>query len=375
MEKARRAPSTRDNQNKGPEMVVRGNRSLAVLAAIAVIFLMHFGAEFFVPLFIALLISYALAPAVGWLADIVRHRALAAALVVVTLVAIIGAAAWSWSDDAQALYEEAPVAAKTISRSLQKYVKPAGPITEMKKAAVELENVAQTGKAAPPPAPRAPTEASQVSVWQVVWTGWKGVTVAASEVLVVLFLVFFMLASGDLFKKKLLAIAAERNKRRFTVQVLEGIDAQVRRYLTVMLVANVLVGLGTWLVFWALGVKYAGPWGVAAAIVHFAPYFGPALIAVGSLGASFVQFGDWGRAFIVSGASVAVATLIGMMFTTWLASRHTRMNTTATFIGLLFFAWLWGLWGILLGIPLLGMVMVVCDANEDWKPFAELLRR
>ena len=55
--------------------------------------------------------------------------------------------------------------------------------------------------------------------------------------------------------------------------------------------------------------------------------------------------------------------------------RQTRMNTTATFIGLLFFAWLWGLWGILLGIPLLGMVMVVCDANEDWKPVAELLRR
>ena len=355
-------------------MVVRGNRSLAVLAAIAVIFLLHFGAEFFVPLFIGLFISYALAPVVTWLARVIRHRALAAAIVVLAVVALIGAAAWSWSDDAQALYEEVPAAAKTISHSLQKYVRP-GPITEVKKAAVELENVAQTGKTATPPAPPTPGAAQQVSVWQVVWTGWKGVTVAASEVLVVLFLVFFMLASGDLFKKKLLAIAAERNKRRFTVQVLEGIDEQVRRYLMVMLIANVLVGLGVWLVFWALGVKYAGLWGVVAAIVHFAPYFGPALIAVGSLGATFVQTGDWARAFLVSGASVAVATLIGMMFTTWLASRQTRMNTTATFIGLLFFAWLWGLWGILLGIPLLGMVMVVCDANEDWKPVAELLRR
>lgn len=356
-------------------MVVRSSRSLAVLAAIAVIFLLHYGAEFFVPLFIALFISYALAPVVGWLADVIHHRAIAAAIVVLALVALLVAAAWSWSGDAQALYDEMPAAAKTISKSLQKYVKPAGPITEVKKAAAELENVAQTGKTTPPPAPPQPGAVQQVSVWQLVWTGWKGVTIAASEVVVVLFLVFFMLASGELFKKKLLAIAAERNKRRFTVQVLEGIDAQVRRYLMVMLVANVLVGIGIWLAFWALGVKYAGLWGVVAAIVHFAPYFGPALIAVGSLGASFVQFGDWGRAFIVSGASVAVATLIGMMFATWLASRQTRMNTTATFIGLLFFAWLWGLWGILLGIPLLGMVMVVCDANDDWKPAAELLRR
>jgi predicted PurR-regulated permease PerM len=61
------------------------------------------------------------------------------------------------------------------------------------------------------------------------------------------------------------------------------------------------------------------------------------------------------------------------VFATWLASRQTRMNTTATFIGLLFFAWLWGFWGLLLGIPLLALVKTVCDHNEDWKPIAELL--
>ncbi len=51
------------------------------------------------------------------------------------------------------------------------------------------------------------------------------------------------------------------------------------------------------------------------------------------------------------------------------------MNTTATFVGLLFFGWIWGLWGLLLGIPILGMVKAICDHNEDWKPVAELLGR
>jgi predicted PurR-regulated permease PerM len=51
------------------------------------------------------------------------------------------------------------------------------------------------------------------------------------------------------------------------------------------------------------------------------------------------------------------------------------MNTTATFIGLLFFGWLWGFWGILLAIPILSVAKVVCEANEDWKPVAELLGR
>ncbi len=356
--------------------MANGNRPFAVIAGIAIVFLLNYAAEFFIPLFLAILISYALSRPVTWLEKIVRWRSLAAAIVVLTIVSMVALAAWGWSDDAQDIYQQLPVAAKTISKSLQKYVKPGGTITEVKKSAVELENVASTGKTAPPPAQaQAPSQnsAAQVTLWQVVGTGARGVSQAAGQVMVVLFLVFFMLASGDLFKKKLLAIAAERNKKRFTVQVLDGIDDQIRSYLLVMLIANVLVGAGVWLSFWALGVKYSGLWGVMAAILHTAPYFGPALIAAGSLVASFVQFGEWSRAFLVAGASLAVATIVGMVFTTWLASRQTRMNTTATFIGLLFFGWLWGFWGILLAIPLLGVVKVICEANEEWKPVSELL--
>ena len=202
-----------------------------------------------------------------------------------------------------------------------------------------------------------------------------GAMVAAGQIMVVLFLVFFVLASGDLFKRKVLAIAAERNKTRFTLKMLEEIDAQVRRYLVVLLVANVLVGLGTWLAFLALGMKYAALWGAMAGVLHTAPYFGPTVIAGGSLLSAFVQFGEWPRAFVVAGSSILVATLVGQLFATWLASRQARMNTTATFIGLLFFAWIWGFWGILLGIPLLAIVKTVCDHNEDWKPVAELLGR
>lgn len=362
--------------------MVRGNRSLAVIAAIAIIFLLNYAAEFFIPLFLSLVIAYALARPVTWLEKVVRWRSLAAAIVVLSIVALVGLAAWGWSDDAQTIYQELPTAAKAISKSLQKYVKPGGPITEMKKSAVELENVASTGKTAAPPAqaaqaaqPPSQGSASQVTLWQLVGTGARGVSQAAAQVMVVLFLVFFMLASGDLFKKKLLAIAAERNKKRFTAQVLDGIDDQIRSYLTVMLIANTLVGAGTWLAFWALGVKYAGLWGVIAGVLHTAPYFGPTVVAVGSLVASFVQFGEWSRAFLVSGASILVATLVGMVFVTWLAGRQTRMNTTATFIGLLFFGWLWGIWGILLAIPIMGVAKVICEANEDWKPVAELLGR
>jgi predicted PurR-regulated permease PerM len=349
-------------------------RAVQVVAAIGVVLLLYWGAPFFVPLFLALFISHALSPVVSGLTLLVRWRALAAALVVLSIVALMGAAAWAWSDDVQRIWQEAPDAAKTMSRSLQEVVRrPAAPINEMKKAAAELESVASTGKraaaqgAAPPPAAK--------PMWETVWEGGKNVAVAAGQITVVLFLVFFMLASGDLFKRKLLRIAAERNKTRFTTQVLEQIDEQVRRYLVVLFVANVLVGIGTWLVFWALGVKYAGLWGVVAGVLHTAPYFGPSIVAVGSLLAAFVQFEEWPRALIVAGSTIAIATLVGFFFATWLASKRTRMNTTAAFIGLLFFGWIWGFWGILLAIPLLAIVMTICEHHEEWKPVAQLLSR
>jgi predicted PurR-regulated permease PerM len=355
----------------------RGNGSLVVVAAVAVVLLLYFGGPFFIPLFVSLLIAYALSPVVVAVEKVVRFRALAAAIVVLSILGLTGFAAWAWSDDVQRLWEEAPDAAKTLSKSLQKYVKP-GPLTEMKKAAVELESVAQTGKTAPPAAPTtapSPSQVSQVTLLDVIWKSGKGAGMAATQIVAVLFLVFFMLSSGDLFQKKLLAIAAERNKRRFTLQVLEQIDAQVRRYLLVLLISNVLVGIGTWIVFTVIGVHYAGLWGAAAAVVHTAPYFGPALIGAGSLVAAFVQFGDWSRALLVAGSSILVAALVGQLFATWLASKQTEMNTTATFIGLLFFGWIWGLWGVLLAIPILAIVKTVCEANEEWKPIAELLGR
>ena len=355
--------------------MVRGSASLVVVAAVAVVLLLYWGAPFFIPLLVSLLIAYALAPVVSVVEKVVRFRAIAAGIVVLAAVGLIALAAWGWSDDVQRLWEDAPGAAKTLSRSLQKYVKPAGPLTEMKKAATELENVAQTGKANPVVATPPVAQSAQLSMIDVAIKGGKGLGMAATQIVAVLFLVFFMLASGDLFKKKLLAIAAERNKRRFTLQILEQVDAQIRRYLLVLLIANVLVGIGTWLAFMAFGMHYAELWGAAAGIVHTAPYFGPALIAVGSLVAAFVQFEEWSRALMVAASSIAVAAVVGQLFATWLASRQTEMNTTATFIGLLFFGWIWGLWGLLLAIPILAIVKTVCEANEDWKPVAELLGR
>jgi predicted PurR-regulated permease PerM len=363
--------------NGTQEHELNGNRPLVVLATIAVVFLLYWGEEFFVPLLIALLLSYALAPLVGAITRVVRFRVIAAAIVVLSMIGLVGVAAWAWSDDVEALWRKLPGAAKSISRSLQDITQRQGsPVAEVKKAAAEVESITNDKNAKPPSAAAAVVapQPAPTPVWQMLWRGWQNVMTAATQVMVVLFLVFFMLASGDLFKRKVIALAGPRlSERKDALRVIDEIERQIHRYLGVLLVSNILVGLGTWIFFAFLGVEYPGLWGLAAGVLHTAPYFGPALVAGASLVAVFLQFGKWPIALMAAGGTIAVATAIGMIFATWLASRTTRMNTTASFIGLLFFGWIWGLWGVLLAIPILAIVKTICDYNEDWKSVGELL--
>ena len=357
-------------------MDVLGRGALIVLAGIGAIMFLSWGAPFFIPLFVALLIAYALAPITDVVERLVKWRVVAATVVVSATVGLVGAGMWTWSDDFALLWQRLPEITRSVADSLKKVAQqPVSPVAEVKKAAAEIESIAQTGKLPPRSTPQ-PTTATTASFWHLVWEGGKGAATVAAQVMAVLFLVFFMLASGDLFKRKLVRILGETlTEKKITVQMIDEIDQQVKRYLVVMMIANLMVGFGTWIAFRIMGVQYAELWGAAAGILHTAPYFGPAIIAIASLIAAFVQFHDWPRAFMVAGVSIGVATIVGSVFATWLSARQTRMNTTATFVGLLFFGWIWGLWGILLAIPLLAIVKTICERYEAWQPVAELLGR
>jgi predicted PurR-regulated permease PerM len=140
-----------------------------------------------------------------------------------------------------------------------------------------------------------------------------------------------------------------------------------------LLVTNVLVGVLTWVVLRWGGLENAGAWAVAAGLLHVIPYFGPAVTAAGIGLAAFVQFDTLSTSLLFAGASVAIATIVGTFVTTWMTGRIARMNTAAVFVSLLFWAWLWGVWGMLLSIPLTVIVKVVAQRVEQLEPVAELL--
>jgi predicted PurR-regulated permease PerM len=201
------------------------------------------------------------------------------------------------------------------------------------------------------------------------------VTVAA-QTPIVLLLTYFLLASGEHFRRKLLQLVGPSlTRKKDALRILEEIDVQVQRYLLAVLATNALLAVLTWLAFLALGLDQAGVWGIAAGVLHFVPYLGPALLALGSGVAAFLQSGSLVYALAVAGASLLMAGTIGFAFMTWLQSRFARVNAAVLFIALLFFGWLWGVWGLLLGAPLVAIAKVIFDRIEPLKPAGELLGR
>jgi predicted PurR-regulated permease PerM len=256
----------------------------------------------------------------------------------------------------------------------------AGGTTETVKSESEMTDPITPVIEAPPPAPVLPPV--QVVVEQkpdsklgsYLWAGSVGVMGFLGQALLVIFLVFFLLLAGDTFKRKLVRIAgSSKSKRKITVSILDDINLSIQRYMLMLLVTNVLVALLTWAALRMIGLENAGAWAVFAGVSHLIPYFGPVVTAGTTAMAAYIQFGNFSMMLLVAGTTLVIATLIGTFVTTWMTGRIAKMNTAAVFISLLFWGWLWGVWGLLLAIPIIAITKVISQHVEELQPVAELL--
>ena len=350
--------------------------SFAVLAALAVVALLHFAAAVFIPLVVSVLLSYALSPPVDWLSRRRVPRALGAALVVIGIMAGLGALVYSLHDDAVAWLDRLPVAAEKFQKSLRANGGNAGAFDKMKQAADQIERAAAEATGAPPAKnlPRVQVVERQFKLTDYLWAGSVSVAAAVGQIAAVVFLVFFLLASGDLYKRKLVKIAGPTfTEKRITVEILDDINRQIARFLFITVVSGAIVAIATWLALRALGLENPGVWGVVAGIMNSLPYVGPVVVAIGTGMVAFMQFDTMSMAMLVGGITAVITSVEGLLLLPWLTSRAARMNAVAVFVSLLFWGWLWGGWGLLLAVPIMMVIKAVCDHVERFKPIGELL--
>jgi predicted PurR-regulated permease PerM len=352
------------------------NTALTVLAVLAFVLMLQYAQAVIIPVVLAGLISYALDPLVAWLERLRIPRHLGAAIILTTLVGASGWLLYGLRFEAAAIVEQLPQAATRLRRSLESQ-RPSTAIQQVQKAATELEKAAAAATSAPP-APagvtRVQVESPPFDLTQYLMWGSIGVAAAAGQLILILFLVYFLLASGDLYRRKLVKIAGPSlTNKKVTVQILAEIDRQIESFLLVQVFTSAVVAVATWLAFKGIGLQQAAVWGILAGVFNSIPYFGPVIVTGAILVVAFAQFGTIHMALLVAGVSLVITSLEGFLLTPWLTSRAARMNAVAVFVGLLFWGWLWNVWGLLLAVPMLMVLKAVCDHIEDLNPVAELI--
>ncbi|MHB1669022.1 AI-2E family transporter [Thiomonas sp.] len=351
--------------------------SLVLLASLASIFVLSWAKAVFIPLMTSLMLSYALSPAVNWLEHRRIPRWLGAALILLTICSAVGVAAYLLSNQATRLVVALPAAVQKFKME----IKPSNgnhdtALETVQKAATQIEKAAGNRREVrnSHEAMRVVVEPSSFNVKDYLWSSTIGLLTLLGQTAAVLFLTYFLIISGDSFRRKLIKLAGPSlSSKKITLQALHEITDQIQRYLQVQIFTSALVAVLTGLALMALGLQNAAVWGIVAGVLNLVPYVGSLITASTSGLVAFLQFGSLDMALVIGGVSLGIHTLVGNLLTPWLTSRSSQLSPVAVFVGLLAWGWLWGAWGLLLGVPILMIVKAVCDRLDGLKPIGEFL--
>ena len=368
--------------------MVRSN-AIVVLALIAVVVFLHWAQAVLIPITLSVFLSYSLKPIVNWLQR--RAKLPKAVGAAATLAVILGAVGWGLNS----LQPEALDVLDIVPRATEKFIiairgnprEPASAVEKMKKAATEIEKAANTAttttttittttttRAAPPPPIRPAPDTPTFKVRDYVLMGTANLIVGLGQLVVVIALAYFLLVAGDSFRRTLIRISGDSlTKKKITMQILDQIDLQIQRYLLVQIVSSALLALLAWAAFAWIGLNNALFWACVGGVLHLIPYAGPTALVVITALVAYVQFDTLQPVAMIVGVTLALVGVIGLLLVPWLTQRVGRINAVMVFVALLFWGWLWGVWGLLLGVPIVMAVKAVCERVEDLRPLSEFL--
>jgi len=346
--------------------------ALVIIAVGVTVFLLQQMQAFFAPTAFGLLLFYALDPAVDAMERVRIPRWLGAAVALGLTFGTVGLGAYMLQDHAMTAINQLPTGARRVTELLARDRRaPPGPLQKMEQAAAELEK-SDTSKREPGVV-RVQVEEPRVTATSLMWTGSIGAVYALNQLIMILFLTYFILISDKMLRRKFVELGPTLSKKKVTVEIIDSIASQIGRFLLVQVFTSGVVGLATWGALSYMGLQQAPIWGLMAGIFNSIPYYGPLIVSSGLSMVAFLQFGTAEMALGVAGVSLVITSLEGWLLTPMLMGRVASMNRVAVFVGLLFWSWAWGISGMLLAVPMMMSMKVICDNVDELKPVGRFL--
>ena len=335
-----------------PSVVSRTCALISFVVIVGILFLLR---DIFIPLALAILLTFLLGPVATRLERRGLGRVTAAVCSVLLAVLAVGAIGYTFTGQLADLAGKLPQYRATISKKLETIRRvDAGPFSRASETISSLIAEMESSTSAPvqTPAEAKPSVSAQpASAFEFVRTllGHAMSTLGTGAIVFVCVL-FFLIDRNDI-RDRLISLTG-RHRFHTTTQALNDAGKRVSSFLLMQLIVNVTYGVPIALGLFLIGVPNAGLWGVLCAILRFIPYLGPILGAAFPLLISFAAFEGWTQPLLTLGLFLAVELISNNLIEPWLYASSTGLSKTAIVVSAIFWAWLWGTIGLLLATPL-----------------------
>lgn len=343
-----------------------------VLAAAMTIFALRESAPLMTSILVSVLLAYALEPAVKLFVRAGLSRVGAATVVYLLLAVAAGTLARTTVDQIDAFLTDLPEAFRELQHAVAEDSRGGGGRSVLDHVHRAVRELAAAAPKPPPGVTRVEPVKRRFDLRAHLMNASYGIASIAGRIVVIALLTFMLLAGGDSYRRKLIALGGSRN---VTLDVLRAIDRQIERYLLVRLAISVIVASATAAGLSYVGVSHAVVWGALAGAFNVLPFIGPIAAIVLITLAAFLQFRELAPTAASGAIATAVAVIEGNLISPWLTGRAGELNTVAVFVSVLFWGWLWGIWGLLLAVPIMVAIKAAADRIESLQALGELLAR
>src|SRR6478752_4563556 len=350
--------------------------------------LLSFGREIIIPIALAILLSFVLAPLVGLLQSIRIPRGLAVVSVVITAFALIFAMGSLLANQLTQLAGDLPRYQSTISEKIQAVrdttagrgtlERAYGMLKDLRKeldkpkeAATALGGGASPNATQPPkPVPvevRQPDPGALESLQSLISPLLHPL---ATTGIIVIFVIFILLQREDL-RNRLIRLAGSHDLQR-TTAALDDAASRLSRLFLIQLLLNgsfgVIIGLGLWLI----GVPSAILWGILAGVLRFVPYIGAAIAAAFPLALALAVDPTWTMLLWTVALFVVVEPVVGHVIEPMVYGHSTGLSPVAVVASATFWTALWGPIGLVLATPLT-VCLVVLGRHVERLEFLDVM--
>ncbi|WP_435528678.1 AI-2E family transporter [Mesorhizobium robiniae] len=338
-----------------------------VATVVATVAALYFGREVFLPIAIALLLTFALAPMVSGLKRVGLPRLPAVIASVLSAFTVLALFSFIVATQVSELAQNIPLYQSNILtkvRSLKETGVGGGIIARLGGVIERVGQELDRQEASPPTADEPEREPVPVEIIArerplQVLQNLIGPLISplASAGLIIVVVIFMLLEREDL-RDRFIRLVGYGDLHR-TTEALQEAGKRVGRYLLMQLVVNIVYAVPIAFGLWVLGIPNAMLWGLLALALRFVPYIGPIVGALLPLFLALAVAPGWSLVLWTAGLFVAMEMITGNVVEPWLYGSRTGLSPLAIIVAAIFWTWLWGPLGLVLSTPLTVCLVVL----------------